>query len=106
MERVVHQTLIRKDVDSKQLTHALHVTGWSGEEVPAGWVGGPPAGVAREDLGSIVDGVEGDRQQNEIASQARLEARLQDAEVVGDAKTEVRQRTTRIDEVDGHDLAA
>ena len=35
-----------------------------------------------------------------------LEALLEDAEVVGDAQAEVRQRAARVDEVDGDDLAA
>lgn len=106
MEGVVHETFVRKEVHSEQATDLLHVGHRPSQEVPALGIGVPPAGVLRQDLWRVMDGVERDRQQDELASQPGLETPLQDAKVVGDSQAEIRQWATRVDEIDGHDLAA
>jgi hypothetical protein len=52
-----------------------------------------------------VDGIERDREQDEIAPEPGLEALLEDAKLLAMRRTEIRQRTTRVDEVDGDDLS-
>ena len=90
MEGVVHETFVGKEVHSEQATDLLHVGHRPGQEVPALGIGVPPAGVLRQNVWRVMDGVEGDRQQDEIASQPGLETLLEDTEVVGDPQAEIR----------------
>ena len=50
-------------------------------------------------------GIERDGEQDNVPAQPASETLLQEPKIVGETETEIRQGTTCIDKVDGHDLA-
>ena len=62
VERVVHQTLVRKGVHAEQVTDALNVTDRPRQEVPGRRIGAPAAGILRQHLRRVVDRVERNRE--------------------------------------------
>jgi len=71
--RVKHmrqQSFVLPEVQAEAAGHLLHFRLGAREEVPLFRVGFPRLGVTREDLGPIVDGVDRDRKEDEVAAHA------------------------------------
>ena len=85
MERVIHEAFFGKIVDPEEMANPPHGVHLSCKEVPRRRIGVPTAGVLLQYLGRVVIGVEGDREQDQVATELRREPLLKDAEVVGDA---------------------
>src|SRR5436189_5744412 len=72
--------------------------------MPCTRIGFPCGSVLGQDLGLIVRRIESDSKENEIAAELSSETPLQDAEIIGAAKTKIRQRAARINKIQHHCL--
>src|SRR5215831_16427532 len=106
MQRVIEQPLVRIRVYAEHVAHAFNLGGGPRQEMPIGSVGAPLRGVFSQNLRRVVRGIERDGQQHQIPTEIALKAFLKRVEIVREAKAEIRERTARVDEVYGEELAA
>src|SRR4029079_901009 len=92
-------------LNPERIAHPLDLRRIAGEEVPPGPAGPLGSGAARQRLRRVELRIEADGEEDEIAIHPRREAGADGAEVLDHARAIVGQRTARVDEVDGDDLA-
>jgi hypothetical protein len=105
-EQMVERPFVRKEIQTEHLTDVLYVGDFSRQEGPRAGVRLPLACVLREHFRPIAQRIEADCEEDEVLAELLWKAPLQDAEVVGAAQTELRQRTTGVDERQRDDFSA
>src|SRR4029077_13492756 len=98
--------LIRPEVQAKPAAHRFYFSGRSSQKVPRIRVGLPGARVLRQNFRRIVNRIEADAQQHQIAAHFRCEALLKASEIVREAETKIGEPTTGVNESDSHHLAS
>ena len=105
MQRVREVAFFRPEIQSELARNGLHIVEWPRQEVPRQRVVIPCVRVIRQDFRLVVFGIERDGEQDNVPAQPASETLLQEPKIVGETETVIRQGTTCIDKVDGHDLA-
>jgi hypothetical protein len=103
--RMIHKAFIGKSVYSKKPADPAYFGYRAGQEMPTIRVGVPLGRIFSEDLGLIVNWVEGNGEQYQIPSELPSKSLLQDAEIIRDAEAIVGKWTACINEIYRHHLA-
>src|SRR5215469_10580490 len=82
MQGVVHQTLIRKIIFSKQSAHSPNLSLGAGQEMPTAGLCVPFLRIFLQRIGRIMDGIESDGNEHHISAERVVKALLKRAEVI------------------------
>src|SRR6516165_4537727 len=103
VQRMNQLPFIGEEGHSKSFTEFLNFRGRAAQKVPPFRVNVPGASVLGECVRLVMDGVEADRQQNQIAAHFAGKALLQPREVIREPEAKIGKWAARVNEGDGHD---
>lgn len=106
VERMVHQCFIGKIVFAKQVAYPSNVCCRSSEKVPTVRISLPAAGIFLQDVRRIMNGIECDRQEDEVFCEMMAETPLQIAEIIRAAETKIWQRATGVYKIQSNDFSS
>ena len=105
VQRMNQLSFIREKGDAESFTEFLDFCGRAGQKVPTFRVKVPRARVLGERFRLVMDGVEADGQQNQVAAHFVGKPLLQSREVIRQPKAKIREWAARVNKADGHDFS-